>query len=227
MDISPVSEAFVSDTESFIEEVSEEVRRDRLFRLMRRYGWIAILLVVLLVGGAAYNEWRKARDIAAAQAVGDSLIAALSADESDARAEALADLEVEGDASAVLGLVQAAEAQNADDPVAAATALDQIAADSDIPQVYRDLAVLKRVIVQADSASVEDRRAALEGIAAPGAPFRLLAEEQLALLDLEGGDAEAAITRLQSILVDTEVTAGLRNRVSQLIVALGGEPEAG
>ncbi|MFV2052306.1 hypothetical protein [Aliiroseovarius sp. YM-037] len=217
----------MSDTESFIEEVSEEVRRDRLFRLMRRYGWIAILLVVLLVGGAAYNEWRKARDIAAAQAVGDSLITALSADESEARAEALSELEVEGDASAVLGLVQAAEAQNADDPAAAVAALDQIVTDSGLPQVYRDLAVLKRVIVQADSASVEDRRAALEGIAAPGAPFRLLAEEQLALLDLEGGDAEAAITRLQSILVDTEVTAGLRNRVSQLIVALGGEPEAG
>lgn len=217
----------MSDTESFIEEVSEEVRRDRLFRLMRRYGWIAILLVVLLVGGAAYNEWRKARDIAEAQAVGDNLIAALSADESEARAAALANLEVEGDAAAVLGLVQAAEAQNAGDPDAAAVALDQIAADSELPQVYRDLAVLKRVIVLADSASVEDRRAALEGIAAPGAPFRLLAEEQLALLDLEGGDAEAAVGRLQSILVDTEVTAGLRNRVSQLIVALGGEPEVG
>ena len=54
----------MSDTDSFIEEVSEEVRRDRLFKLMKRYGWIAILAVLLLVGGAAFNEVRKARQAA-------------------------------------------------------------------------------------------------------------------------------------------------------------------
>lgn len=45
----------MSDTDSFIEEVTEEVRRDRLFGLMRRYGWIAVLAVLLLVGGTAYR----------------------------------------------------------------------------------------------------------------------------------------------------------------------------
>ena len=49
----------MSDTDSFIEEVSEEVRRDRLFRLFRKYAWLAILLVVLIVAGAALNEYRK------------------------------------------------------------------------------------------------------------------------------------------------------------------------
>ena len=44
----------MSDTDSFIDEVSEEVRRDRLFVLMRKWGWIPILLVVLLVGGATF-----------------------------------------------------------------------------------------------------------------------------------------------------------------------------
>ena len=49
----------VSDTDSFIEEVSEEVRRDRLFKIFKKYAWVAVLIVVLLVGGAAFNEYNK------------------------------------------------------------------------------------------------------------------------------------------------------------------------
>ena len=70
----------MSQSESFIEEVTEEVRRDRMFGLMRRYGWIAVLLVLMLVGSAAWIEWRKAQAQAAAQAMGDAMIAALEAE---------------------------------------------------------------------------------------------------------------------------------------------------
>ena len=50
----------MSNPASFIDEVTEEVRRDRLFAAFRKYGWIGLLLVILVVGGAAYNEWSKA-----------------------------------------------------------------------------------------------------------------------------------------------------------------------
>ena len=80
----------MSDTDSFIDEVTEEVRRDRLFALMKRYGWIAALAVVLIVGGAAWNEWRKAQERTAAQDFGDTIKTALELPERDARAEALA-----------------------------------------------------------------------------------------------------------------------------------------
>ena len=36
----------MSETDSFIDEVNEEVRRDRLYGALRRYGWIAILAVL-------------------------------------------------------------------------------------------------------------------------------------------------------------------------------------
>jgi hypothetical protein len=48
----------------------------------------------------------------------------------------------------------------------------------------------------------------------------------LALLDIEEGNTEAALARLNHILTDAEVTPGLRRRASQLIVALGGQIEA-
>ena len=52
---------FVSDTDSFIEEVSEEVRRDRLYGFFRKYAWVGILVVVTIVGGTAFLEFQKAK----------------------------------------------------------------------------------------------------------------------------------------------------------------------
>ena len=47
------------NTDSFIDEVSEAVRRDRVARTLRRYGWVIAAVVLFLVGGAAVNEWMK------------------------------------------------------------------------------------------------------------------------------------------------------------------------
>ena len=121
----------MSETDSFITEVSEEVRRDKLFVLMRKYGWIGILAVLLLVGWATYNEWAKARDMAAAQKFGDSLLQALELDDSGARAQALAKVGA-GDAGAqsLLAMLQAANAQAAGDKTAATAALAGVADDA-------------------------------------------------------------------------------------------------
>jgi hypothetical protein len=68
----------MSNTDSFIDEVTEEVRRDRLFGYFRRYGWIPAVVIVALVGGTAYNEWSKAQVAQVAQARGDALLDAWS-----------------------------------------------------------------------------------------------------------------------------------------------------
>jgi hypothetical protein len=62
-------------------------------------------------------------------------------------------------------------------------------------------------------------------MAQPGNPLRLLAGEQLALLDIAQDQPEAAIARYQAILQDAETTSDLQQRALQVIVALGGEPE--
>lgn len=218
----------MSDSDSFIREVSEEVRRDRLFALMRRYGGFAVALVVLIVGGAAYNEWRKAQETATAQTLGDSVLAALENNEPADRARAFADIgpDAEGDARILLALLEADERLEAGDRDAAAAAYGQVADDADAPIFYRDLAALKRIALLGPELPADDRRRLLGGLAAAGAPFRLLAEEQLALIEIENGETRAAITRLKDIVADAEVTPGLRDRASRLIVALGGELEA-
>ncbi len=210
----------MSETDTFIDEVSEEVRRDKLYALMRKYGWIAVLLVVLLVGGAAFNEWRKASDRAAAQALGDAILAAEEQADPGARAAALASLEVDGDAAAVVAMLTAVEGN------AGVDALKALADDPGIDSLYRDLAQLKLVSRTASGLDPAERRARLEPLAVAGAPFRVLAEEQLALVEVDEGQTEAAITRLNALLVDDEASGALRRRASQLIVALGGSLDA-
>lgn len=217
----------MSSSDSFIDEVTEEVRRDKMFRLMRRYGWIPALIVVTAVAGAAVFEWRKAVNRAEAQAFGDRLLVALENDDPRARLDALSKIGADGDSAAVVRFLRAAEAQAVGDTEQALRELSAIADSNTLPQSYRQLALLKKAMLGAGTTPVAERRAAMEQLAAPGQAFRPLALEQLALLELETGDRDAAITRLQAILSEPDVSPGLRQRASQAIVALGGDLGAG
>lgn len=217
----------MSNTDSFIDEVTEEVRRDRLFTAMRRYGWIGILLVVLIVGGAAWNEWSKSRAEAEARAFGDALMAAMAAETPAARAEALEAVPAEGAERAALeGFLAAASSLEAGDEAAALAHWDAIAANGELPVTWRHLALIKRVIAAGTDMPASERGAALENLAAPGAPYRMLALEQQALDLVAAGETDAAVERLRALLQEPGVTSGLRRRATQLMVALGAEPEA-
>jgi hypothetical protein len=212
----------VSNPESFIDEVTEEVRRDKLFGYFRRYGWIGVLAVFLLVGGAAYREYQLAAKQADSEAFGDAVLDALDRDDPAERSAALAAVDAPGQRRALLGLLQSSDPET--DKAAALAALALVAGDATLPASYRDLAVLRRVIVAGADLPAEERRALLNPIAEPGRPYRTLALEQLALLLVETGEPAAAITALEALRQDQEATPGLRRRAGQMIVALGGKP---
>ena len=214
----------MSETDSFINEVSEEVRKDKLFKLFRKYGWIPVVLIVLIVGGATFNEVRNARAEAAAQAAGDAVLEALNQEDPTARAASLAALDRDGEPgrAAVLGFLEAASEAEAGNVDGAVAILDGIADDAGAGAIYRDLATLKSVILGAESTEPADRIARLDAIAVPNAPFRLLAIEQIALAQVEQGNTDAALDTLRELLGEGGVTQGLRQRAQQLIVSLGG-----
>ncbi|WP_282169308.1 hypothetical protein [Ruegeria atlantica] len=216
----------MSDVDSFIDEVTEEVRRDRLFLLLRRWGWVGVLVVVLIVGGAAFNEVRKSRATSQAQDLGDSILAALAQNQSEDRAASLAAVETQSPGGdAVLNMLLSASQIEAGSEQDAVASLNAIASQGDLPEIYRAIAAFKALLLQSDTLPAADRRLQFEALAAPGAPLRLLAEEQLALIDVSEGNVDAAITRLQALRQDAEVGVDQQQRAAQLIVALGGEPE--
>ncbi|CUH28908.1 hypothetical protein JSE7799_00826 [Jannaschia seosinensis] len=215
----------MSNSESFIEEVNEEVRRDRLYGLMRRWGWVPVLAVLLLVGGAIWSEWSASREAARAQAFGDAVLAALSADDLAARRDALAGITpAEPSQAAVLSFLEATAALNAGngDTEAARAELLALANQPGIDANYRHLALMKVVLAGGTGDAARDG-AILDELAAPGAPYRTLAVEQQALRALAAGDRATALTLLRALTEDAETTPALRRRAQQLIVALGEE----
>lgn len=217
----------MSQNDSFIEEVTEDLRRDRLFGLMRRYGWIAILAVFAIVGGAAWNEYRKSAERAEAQALGDALLAAGAADSPAARAAALQDLAAEpGPAAVVVGMTRAGELAAAGERAAAADLLDSIAAEPGLSARWRDLAALRALALRAADMSPDARLAALAPLAQAGAPYRALALELRALAEIDAGQREAAIASLREIIAIDAATESLRLRARQLLVALGADATA-
>jgi len=202
----------LSNPDSFIEEVTEEVRRDRLFGLFRKYGW---------VGGAAWTEWSKSRAEARAEAFGDAIIDALDTGTPEERRTALAAVQADGEQAGLLQLILASDPQ--EDRAATLAALDKVAADASLSPGYRDLAVLRRVLVAGADMPVADRRAVLQGIAVAGRPYRTLAEEQLAYLLVEEGNKDTAIAAMITLIQDQEASGPLRARLGQMVTALGGK----
>lgn len=210
----------MSNPDSFIDEVTEEVRRDRLFRLFRKYGWIGVVIILALVGGTAWTEWTKIRNEARAEAFGDALIDALDQGTPEERREALASVPADAGQKAILQLILASDP--AEDKAATLAALESVANDASLSTAYRDLAVLRRALVAGADLPLADRRAALEEIAGAGRPYRVLAEEQLGYLLVEEGRKDEAITALTALMQDQEASAALRARLGQVIMALGG-----
>ncbi|MGR3722241.1 DUF2659 family protein [Abyssibius alkaniclasticus] len=213
----------MSNTDSFIDEVSEEVRRDRLFKVYKKYGWILVVLVVAIVGGAAWNEYSKANRIAQSEAAGRALQAANEAGD----AALLNDLANSNSDTAVIAqLQQAAILAGADDAEGAKAILSGISTSNDAPGIYRDLALLKLLMLDAANMPDTDVLAALDALATPGAPFRLLALEQRALHYVRKGETDAAITTLAEIVNAADASDALRQRAQELTIALGGSLDA-
>ena len=216
----------MSDTDSFLQEVSEELRRDRLYRNIRKYGWIAILLVIVIVGAATYREYLKSQATAEAELFGTSIIDALNATNSADRISKLQKIRAPGENSkAILAMLLSAEATGNESVTLDMSALSDVTENLSIDAHYRDLLNFKILLKSAEIMNVEERTKAFSALSKPGNPFRLLAEEQMALIELELGNIDSAIEKISQILLDAELTAGLRNRATQMMIALGTDPE--
>lgn len=211
----------MDQTDSFINEVTEEVRRDRLFGLFRKYGWVGVVGVIGLVGGAAWFEWQKLSHRENARAFGDQLMAALQAENPQQMLDAIP---AGGSQGALVKLAAAAQAMRDGKTDEALAALKAVYGDQTLPRNLRDMAGLKAVILGGTQLPEAERTAMLTELAKPGAPYRLLAVEQQAVVALATGDKETAVAKAREILMDAALTPGLQQRASELIVALGGDP---
>jgi len=216
----------VSDTDSFLQEVSEELRRDKLYRNIRKYGWIAIVLVFIIVGAATYREYMKSQAKTEAELFGTSIIDALNQINSADRISKLQEIIAPGhNSKAIVAMLLSAEAIGNEPTTLEMNGLKDVAESLSIDAHYRDLLNFKILLGSAEIMNVEERVKAYDTLSEPGNPYRLLAEEQMALIELELGNTDNAVKKISQILLDAELTSGLRNRATQMLIALGKDPE--
>ncbi len=216
----------MSDTDSFLQEVSEELRRDKLYRNIRKYGWVAILLVIVIVGAATYREYLKSQAETEAELFGTSIINALNEKNVADRISKLQKINAPGEnAKAIVAMLLSAEAAGNEPATFEMSTLSDVTERLTIDAHYRDLLNFKILLGYSEIMDLDERIKAFEGLSKPGNAFRLLAEEQLALIELELGNTDNAIEKISQILLDSELTAGLRNRATQMLIALGKDPE--
>ena len=216
----------MSDTDSFLQEVSEELRRDKLYRNIRKYGWVAILLVIVIVGAATYREYQKSLAETEAELFGTSIIDALNEKNEADRILKLQKINPPGEnAKAIVAMLLSAEATGNESATFKMSTLSNVTESLSIDNQYRDLLNFKILLGSSEIMGLDERMKSFEGLSKPGNPFRLLAEEQMALIELELGNNDNAIEIISQILLDAELTAGLRNRATQMLIALGKDPE--
>ena len=200
-------------------EVDEEVRREQLLKLWRRHSKHvigAVVLVLAVVGAVLFwRQWQEQRRIDRAN---DYLAAAsLPPAEAAEKYEALAGDDGYGvlarlrEASLLAELGRRAEAL---------AAFEAIAADSGVPQVYRDLAVVlhgQHALGQVDGAELVRR---LEPLTAADNPWRFQAMELTALAELQSGNTARARSLFLTLADDAAAPAGLRGRAAEIAATL-------
>ncbi|TDH64492.1 tetratricopeptide repeat protein [Dankookia rubra] len=209
------------------DEVEEDLRAERMKRLLARYGGLLTGAALLVVAGVAgLQGWRWYEAQGAGKAADSYLAAGRAATEPNAdlrsvasRYEAVA-AEAPGGYRTLSRLRAAALKAEAGDTAGALADWDAIARDSGTDPLYRDLANLLWGLHSVDSGDP----AAVEARVAPllQGPWRASAEEVRALAAMKRNDTDAAKRILTALSTDPLAPQGVRDRAGRLLAGLGG-----
>lgn len=205
-------------SDAFIREVDEDLRQKQLHNLWKKFGkfiiGIAVGIVLIVAGRAIYTYLSESRYNE--QAVAFSNAISLNENEIGAALDPVIASDVDG-YEIVATFKKAELAVNADDKAGAVVILDNFIATASVPDIYKDLANIQAAILELDTASVDVIRGRLSLILNGSTPFKYLAEELVALSELNAGETEAAKTRLEALIGNVEASSAIKGRSEQYL----------
>jgi hypothetical protein len=224
--------ALTPDTgETFLREVDENLRRDQLRALARKYAPLMIggvLLLLAAVGGWLY--WQDRQEAAAAKDseqlaqiyvdIGAGKLASVPP-----RLDTLAK-EGTGAIRATAMFTRAAVAIEQNDRPTAIAQYQAIAADDDLPAPYRDLARIRATALEFDAMKPEQVIARMEPMAKPGNPWFGSAGELTAMAMIKQNRKLEAGRLFAAIAADRQVPDSIRARSVQIAGTLGVDASA-
>lgn len=205
----------------FMREVDDAVREDDLKSFGRRYG--ILIGVVVVVGLASLAGWIFYNNSVDEEAGvrSEEYVAAIDSvkrnnlDGAAAALEPLEEAKQEG-YKAAAKLMQANIALEKQDAKAAIAGYKAIVADADLPQPFRDLALIRQTTAEFDTLKPQEVIDRLKSLAVPGNPWFGSAGEMVALSYLNLEKADLAGPLFAQLAKDEGVPPTIRSRALQM-----------
>jgi hypothetical protein len=217
--------------ETFFREVDENLRRDQLSDLARKYaGWLmaGVVLLLLAVGGWLYWQEKQKRDAAADSEALAQVYTDIGAGKLRNVPQRLDTLSKDGKgavkATAMFTRAAVAIEQN-DRPTAIAT-FNAVASNDDFAQPYRDLAQIRATSLEFDTIAPDQVIARLTSVTKPGNPWFGSAGELTAMALVKQGKKTEAGRLFAAIAADRQVPDSIRARAVQIAGSLGVDASA-
>ncbi len=218
--------------DNFIQELEEDLRRDRYAALWRKYGrYAAALALAIVIAAAVTVAWRHYRN---SERLKDSMAysAALSFADRGGNAwegalYSLRDIVQSGSTpyATLARLQEAALLHKNGKPDDAAAIYDSMSKDKADDPLFRDLAALLHVMVMLDKGDPRQLATRLGPLAGPSNPWRYSALELQALLAQRGGDTAQAREIYANLADDPTAPRQLRGRAAEMLAMLGSANE--
>jgi hypothetical protein len=217
--------------EAFLREVDEELRRDQLGSLWRRYGIIAIVLLVLGLAALAGFLWWQSEQQKKAGRDGELLTQAITdlVEGKDAGVAAKLDTLAASPRDgyrAAAKLTKAAMAGEKGDLKAAVAQYKLVVDDAELPQPFRDLARLRQTALEFDTLPPDTVVERLKPLAVAGNPWFGSAGEMVAVAYMKMNKPELAGPLFAAIAKDEQVPETIRGRAVRLAGVLGADAVA-
>ncbi|HWA00538.1 MAG TPA: tetratricopeptide repeat protein [Caulobacterales bacterium] len=217
-----------NDSDSFIQEVDEQVRADRLVAMAKRYGpWALGAFVALLLGVVGWEFWRnhqidEARKHSDAFAAAQEQLRAGNLQEGAAAFEALTQRGPK--TYRVMAMMQRAAALEAQGDLQAAIAEFDRAAEAADDATMRDAARLRAAYLVADTQDFQAVQQRLAPLIAEHNQFSYLARELLAVEAWEAGQLQVARDTLNGITLAFDAPPSVRQRAQFELAVIGSGP---
>ena len=217
--------------DTFIQEVEENLRRDRVTDFFKSYGkWIAVAVVLFLaaIGGWIYWEEQQKRTSSDQSEKLHALLTDISAGKTQTVPQRVAELEKSHSdvVRASASLTDAAVALEKNNRSAAIAKYRELVNDKDVAQPFRDVATVRLTALEFDTIKPEEVIARLQPLAKAGSPWFGSAGEMTALALMKQNKNAEAGRLFAAIAADQQVPSSIRSRAVQVAGTLGVDASA-
>ncbi len=203
------------ETENFIKEIREEVRKDKLFKTLRRYRWILsglIFGIILVVSGYEYYKYNRK---ISSEANGQLLFNYIESIENVTEE----DLNVSSDSfvASIAKLHKAKLLVEQGNHDLAKKLYEEVIQSPGLDDFFKKYSILMLYLLSpAESLSDSNKIKSLDELSAPDSPFQILALEQKLLLFLKLNEIEKAKNYISLIDENPGVTSEQLERIKEV-----------